>query len=98
VQVRRPRPVFDSYGRLSWNPTTRELEKIETQHGDNESTIKRHGGSLGERLDDGSSAWKIGVRRPGFERLLERASRGPAKGSRCGTSTGCFGSRATWND
>jgi site-specific DNA recombinase len=73
-------PVFDSYGRLSWNPTTRELEKIETQHGDNETTIKRHGGAVGEKLDDGLSAWKIGVRRPGFERLLERASSGASQG------------------
>jgi hypothetical protein len=45
-----------------------ELEKIETQHGDNETTIKRHGGALGERLDDGLSAWKLGVRRPDFSR------------------------------
>jgi hypothetical protein len=73
-------PVFDSYGRLSWNPTTRELEKIETQHGDNETTIKRHGRALGERLDDGLSAWKISVRRPGFEKLLERASTGASQG------------------
>jgi hypothetical protein len=29
-------PVFDSYGHLSWNPTTREPEKIETQHADDE--------------------------------------------------------------
>jgi DNA invertase Pin-like site-specific DNA recombinase len=72
--------VFDSYGRLSWNPTTRELEKIETQHGDNENTIKRHGGALGERLDDGLSAWKAGVHRPGFETLLERAGTGASQG------------------
>jgi DNA invertase Pin-like site-specific DNA recombinase len=26
---------------LSWNPSTRELEKIETQHGDNEATLER---------------------------------------------------------
>jgi hypothetical protein len=30
-------PVFDSDGHLSWNPTTRELEKIETQHADNKT-------------------------------------------------------------
>jgi site-specific DNA recombinase len=50
------RPVFDSYARLSWNPSTRELEKIETQHGDNDGTIVRHGGTVGRYLDDGLSA------------------------------------------
>jgi site-specific DNA recombinase len=74
------RPVFDSYARLSWNPSTRELEKIDTQHDDNEATIGRHGGTSGLRLDDGLSAWKRNVRRPGFERLLERASRGESQG------------------
>jgi site-specific DNA recombinase len=73
-------PVFDSYARLSWNPTTRELEKIETQHADNKSTIKRHGGALGEPLDDGVTAWKARVRRPGFETLLDRASTGASQG------------------
>jgi hypothetical protein len=75
VQVRHPRgPVFDFYGGCRGTPTTRELEKIETQHDDNETTIKRHGGTVGAQLDDGLSAWKLGVRRPGFEKLLERAS------------------------
>jgi hypothetical protein len=37
-------PVFDSYARLSWTPSTRELEKIDTQHADNNATIRRHGG------------------------------------------------------
>jgi site-specific DNA recombinase len=72
--------VFDSYARLSWNPSTRELEKIDTQHDDNGSTIQRHGGVLGQRLDDGLSAWKRNVRRPGFEQLVERASRGESQG------------------
>src|SRR2546423_2696383 len=73
-------PVFDSYGRLSWNPTTRELEKIETQHSDNKATIKRHGGALGQCLDDGLSAWKRNVRRPDFEKLIDRASAGITQG------------------
>jgi hypothetical protein len=64
-----------------------ELEKIETQHGDNETTIKRHGGALGERLDDGLSAWKLGVRRPDFSRRrwrmrARRVPIGPAAGGR----------------
>jgi DNA invertase Pin-like site-specific DNA recombinase len=72
--------VFDSYARLSWNPSTRELEKIETQHHDNEATIARHGGTVGQYLDDGLSAWKVGVRRKDFEILLERAKAGLTQG------------------
>jgi DNA invertase Pin-like site-specific DNA recombinase len=72
--------VFDSYARLSWNPSTRELEKIETQHRDNEATIARHGGTVGRYLDDGLSAWKAGVRRKDFEMLLERAQAGATQG------------------
>lgn len=73
-------PVFDSYGRLSWNPTTHELEKIETQHEDNRKTIARHGGVLGAELADGLSAWKKNVRRKDFEKLLERAEKGLSQG------------------
>jgi DNA invertase Pin-like site-specific DNA recombinase len=73
-------PVFDSYARLSWNPSTRELEKIETQHEDNDATITRHGGTVGCYLDDGLSAWKAGVRRKGFETLLDRARSGVTQG------------------
>jgi site-specific DNA recombinase len=65
-------PVFD--------PSTRELEKIETQHSDNEATIARHGGTVGWYLDDGLSAWKAGVRRKDFEVLLERAQAGRTQG------------------
>ena len=72
--------MFDSYARLSWNPSTRELEKIETQHRDNEATIARHGGTVGRYLDDGLSAWKAGVRRKDFETLLERARAGLTQG------------------
>ena len=73
-------PVFDSYARLSWNPSMRGLEKIETQHGDNEATIARHGGTVGRYLDDGLSAWKAGVRRKDVETLLERARAGLTQG------------------
>lgn len=45
--------MYDSYGRLSWNPNTRELEKIETQWVDNATVIDRMGGRRGERLSDG---------------------------------------------
>lgn len=73
-------PVFDSYGRLSWNPNTRELEKIETQWADNKKTIERHGGVVGKQLSDGLSAWKRSVRRKDFETLLTRAERGLSHG------------------
>jgi DNA invertase Pin-like site-specific DNA recombinase len=76
----REQPVYDSYARLSWNPTTRELEKIEDQLSDNQATVTRLNGALGEELSDGLSAWKRNVRRPGWERLLERAASGASDG------------------
>ncbi|MPZ82035.1 MAG: hypothetical protein GEV28_17240 [Actinophytocola sp.] len=72
--------VYDSYGRLSRVPETGELEKIETQLADNRKVVKRLRGSLGEELSDGLSAWKRGVRRPGWERLLERVRSGESDG------------------
>jgi len=55
--------VLDSYARLSRNP----LEKVQTQHADNEEVIARLGGVLGERLsDDSLSAWNPKVRRKGW--------------------------------
>lgn len=74
------RPVLDSYGRLSKVPETGELEKVETQHADNTKVIKRVGGVLGLELSDGLSAWKRGVRRPDWERLLERVQSGESDG------------------
>jgi hypothetical protein len=38
------------------------------------------GGTLGEPLSDGLSAWKKGVRRKGWERLLERVESGESDG------------------
>lgn len=74
------KPVYDSYGRLSRVPETGELEKIETQHADNARVIERLGAVLGESLDDGLSAWRKGVRRPGWEKLLERVKSGQSDG------------------
>ncbi|MGH3450931.1 MAG: recombinase family protein, partial [Haloechinothrix sp.] len=74
------RPVLDSYARLSRVPETGELEKIDTQLADNRKVIKRLGATLGEELDDGLSAWKRRVRRPGWERLLERVRSGESDG------------------
>jgi DNA invertase Pin-like site-specific DNA recombinase len=72
--------VLDSYGRLSKVPETGELEKIEDQHADNHKVINRVGGVLGLELSDGLSAWKRGVRRPDWERLLERVRSGASDG------------------
>jgi len=72
--------VYDSYARLSRVPDTGELEKIETQWADNRRVIERLGGVLGTELDDGLSAWKKGVRRPGWELLLERVQAGVSDG------------------
>lgn len=73
-------PVYDSYARLSKNPNTGEFEKIETQWADNRAVIERLGGVLGRELDDGLSAWKRNVRRPGWETLLERVRSGISNG------------------
>lgn len=80
AQPVRQSPVYDSYGRLSRVPETGELEKIDTQHADNRQVIDRLGGTLGEELSDGLSAWKRGVRRPGWETLLERVKAGESDG------------------
>ncbi|MEV6899166.1 recombinase family protein [Amycolatopsis sp. NPDC051372] len=72
--------VLDSYGRLSRVPETGELEKIETQWADNRKVIDRVGATLGEELKDGLSAWKRSVRRPGWQRLLERVESGESDG------------------
>ncbi|MFI5587225.1 recombinase family protein [Amycolatopsis sp. NPDC051758] len=78
-QGTRP-PVLDSYGRLSRVPETGELEKIDTQWADNRKVIDRVDASLGEELSDGLSAWKRSVRRPGWQRLLERVESGESDG------------------
>jgi len=75
-----PVPVLDSYARLSKNPNTGEFEKIETQWADNRKVIERLGGTLGQELDDGLSAWKKNVRRPGWAKLLERVASGASDG------------------
>ncbi|MGH3795559.1 MAG: recombinase family protein [Pseudonocardiaceae bacterium] len=67
-------PVLDSYARLSRN-LSGKLEKVETQHTDNGGVITRLGGVLGEQISDNSlSAWNPKVRRPGWERLMERVA------------------------
>ncbi|RJQ85502.1 recombinase family protein [Amycolatopsis panacis] len=61
-------------------PDTGELEKIDVQWADNRKVIDRVGACLGVELQDGLSAWKWGVRRPGWERLLERVESGASDG------------------
>lgn len=68
--------MYDSYARLSRVPETVELEKIEPQLADNRKVVERQGGVLGEELSDGLSAWKLGVRRPGLERVESGESDG----------------------
>jgi site-specific DNA recombinase len=79
-QERGKKPVYDSYGRLSGVPKTGELEKIEDQWSDNQVVIDRLGGVLGAALSDGLSAWNRTVRRPGWEKLLERVEAGEPAG------------------
>ncbi|RJQ81762.1 recombinase family protein [Pseudonocardiaceae bacterium YIM PH 21723] len=79
-QDSKRRPVLDSYGRLSRVPETGELEKIETQWADNRKVVERVGATLGLELKDGLSAWRRGVRRPDWEKLLERVESGESDG------------------
>ncbi len=75
------RLVLDSYARLSRN-VSGELEKVEEQHADNRRVIERLGGVLGVELtDDDLSAWKPSVRRPDWERLLQRLASGESDGA-----------------
>lgn len=73
-------PVIDSYARLSWNPDTGDLEKIETQQSDNRKTIKSAGAVVGLELWDGKSAWKRNAVRKDFETAIERAESGITQG------------------
>ncbi|WP_165777698.1 recombinase family protein [Amycolatopsis antarctica] len=74
-------PVLDSYVRLSWNPNTEELEKIEDQLADNAKVIER----TNERTNGrGVVRWTLGVETlgppEGWERLLERVESGESDG------------------
>jgi hypothetical protein len=56
------------------------LENVETQWADNRMVIDRVGAVLGEELKDGLSAWRKGVKRPGWEALLKRVQSGASDG------------------
>lgn len=66
-------PVVDLYARLSRN-VLGELEKIEDQIDDGRAQVlSRRRWRVGMvHVDNSLSAWRKGVRRPGWERLLER--------------------------
>lgn len=73
-------PRVDIYARLSRNPDG-ELEKIETQVADCRKVAERNGWTVAEVHKDPSlSAWKRGVRRPGWENLLDRMKNRKADG------------------
>jgi DNA invertase Pin-like site-specific DNA recombinase len=74
------KPVYDNYARLSIKIDTGELEKIEDQWADNDKVIERLEGQVGVHLSDGLSAWRKGVRRPGWETLLDRLVKGVSDG------------------
>ncbi len=75
-----PRPTVDIYARLSRNPDGR-LEKIDDQLADCRAVAERYGWGVGaEHVDNSLSAWKRGVRRPGWEALLDRLERGETAG------------------
>lgn len=72
--------VVDLYARLSMNPNG-ELEKIDTQLDDCRRQAERQGWRVGQvHIDNSLSAWKRGVRRPGWEALLRRLQSGATGG------------------
>lgn len=77
-------PVLDAYARISFNPATGETEKTDRQLADVLANMVSRHCRLGEVLrDDSKSAWQIHVRRPGWDRLLERAESRSSNGLIC---------------
>ncbi|WP_055563584.1 recombinase family protein [Streptomyces atriruber] len=73
--------VLDSYARESAAGDSRNTS-ILGQHETNAGRIEELDGRLGERLDDkGKSAWKPGVVRPDWERLITRLESGESDGA-----------------
>lgn len=74
------RRVLDSYARESARGDRRNLP-ITGQHSENEERIDDLGHTLGERLQDkGKSAWKPGVKRDDWERMIQRLTDGLTDG------------------
>lgn len=76
--------VVDLYARLSQCPTDGSLEKVDTQLEDCRAVAGRNGWTIGrEHRDNSLSAWRRGVRRPGWEALLARVESGEVDGVVC---------------
>jgi DNA invertase Pin-like site-specific DNA recombinase len=76
-------PVLDAYARISKSPDG-DLEKTDRQLSDILHNISARHARLGEVLrDDNLSAWKRKVRRPGWERLMDRLESGTSQGVVC---------------
>lgn len=74
-------PVLDVYGRISKNPETGELEKVDRQLLDCLQNVQRRHARLGEVLrDDGISAWRLNAKRPGWNDLVARLEKRASAG------------------
>lgn len=77
-------PVLDVYGRISKNPDTGELEKVDRQLVDCLRDLGRRHARLGMVLrDDGVSAWRLTAKRTGWTTLVARLEDGRAAGVIC---------------
>ncbi len=77
-------PVYDAYARISFNPHTGETEKTDRQLVDVLMQLRARDCRLGAVLrDDSKSAWRVDVKRDGWDTLLQRAGRGDASGLMC---------------
>lgn len=73
--------VVDLYARLSRCPEDGNLEVVDTQLADCRKVAQRNGWVIGqEHRDNSLSAWKRGVRRPGWEAMLARIEAGATEG------------------
>ncbi|MFE6845050.1 recombinase family protein [Streptomyces sp. NPDC057686] len=72
--------VFDIYARISKAPDG-SIEKTDRQIADCKAELERRGITLGEiHKDDNLSAWRRGVRRPGWDAQLGRVETRAARG------------------
>lgn len=73
------RLIVDGYARMSVGLDGKE-ENVENQLDDIRKIIANNGWTVGELYSDGMSAWKRGVRRPGWDALIERMRAGTTGG------------------
>lgn len=74
------RVIMDAYARMSVGFDGKE-ENVDNQFDDIEALAGRVNVAVGERLFDGLSAWKRGVRRPDWEKLIWRMENGLSGGA-----------------